>query len=68
MKRARRARSAASANPEASQKLPAGWDAEAIRALAEYYDHQSDEEAIAEADAALEAEEGGRDSLRSGSR
>ncbi len=37
-------------------KLPAGWDAEKVKALAEYYDNQSDDEAIAEAEAALEAE------------
>ena len=38
------------------QKFPPGWDAEKVKALAEYYDNQSDEEAIAEAEAALEAE------------
>jgi len=38
------------------QVFPPGWDAEKVRALAEYYDNQSDEEAIAEAEAALETE------------
>ena len=38
------------------QKFPPGWDAEKVKALAEYYDNQSDDEAIAEAEAALEAE------------
>jgi hypothetical protein len=38
------------------QKFPPGWDAERVKALADYYDNQSDEEAIAEAEAALEAE------------
>ena len=38
------------------QDFPPGWDAEKVKALADYYDHQSDDEAIAEAEAALEAE------------
>ena len=38
------------------QVFPPGWDAEKVKALAEYYDSQSDEEAIAEAEAALETE------------
>ncbi len=38
------------------QQFPPGWDAERVKALADYYDHRSDDEAIAEADAALEAE------------
>lgn len=38
------------------QIFPPGWDAEKVKALAEYYDNQSDEEAIAEAEAALETE------------
>ena len=38
------------------QDFPPGWDAEKVKALAEYYDKQSDEEAIAEAEAALETE------------
>jgi len=38
------------------QVFPPGWDAEKVKALAEYYDNQSDEEAIAEAEAALETE------------
>jgi len=38
------------------QDFPPGWDAEKVKTLAEYYDNQTDEEAIAEAEAALEAE------------
>ena len=38
------------------QEFPPGWDAEKVRALAEYYDNQSDEEALAEDEAALESE------------
>lgn len=38
------------------QDLPEGWDHEQLQAVAEYYDNQSDEEAIAEAEAALEEE------------
>lgn len=34
------------------QDLPRGWTEEEIRALAEYYDSRSDDEAIAEAEAA----------------
>ena len=38
------------------QQFPPGWDAERVKALVDYYDQQSDDEAIAEAEAALEAE------------
>jgi hypothetical protein len=38
------------------QDFPPGWDGEGVKALADYHDNQSDEEAIAEAEAALEAE------------
>jgi hypothetical protein len=38
------------------QEFPPGWDAKKVKALADYYDNQSDEEAIAEAEAALETE------------
>ena len=33
-------------------RYPKGWDARSIKALAAHYDNQSDEEAIAEAEAA----------------
>ena len=38
------------------QKFPPGWDADKVKALADYYDNQSDEEAVAEMEAAMEAE------------
>ena len=38
------------------QVFPPGWDAKKVKALADYYDNQSDEEAIVEAEAALETE------------
>jgi hypothetical protein len=38
------------------QDFPPGWDAEKVKALADYYDNQTDDEAIAEAEEALEAE------------
>ena len=38
------------------QSFPPGWDAEKAKTLADYYDNQSDDEAIAEAEAALEEE------------
>ena len=38
------------------QRFPPGWDADKVKALADYYDNQSDEEAIVEAEAALEKE------------
>lgn len=38
------------------QKLPAGWTGERIRQLAEYYDNQSEDEQVAEHEAALQAE------------
>ena len=38
------------------QQFPPGWDARKVKELADYYDRQSDDEAIAEAEAALEAE------------
>jgi len=34
---------------------PAGWDAERVRRVLEYYETQSDEEAVAEDEAAYEA-------------
>jgi hypothetical protein len=37
-------------------EFPPGWDEERVRRVIDYYDNQSDEEAIAEAEAALEAE------------
>jgi len=40
----------------AKQELPPGWDAKQLKDLADYYDNQSDEDAIAEADAAFEME------------
>ena len=38
------------------QKLPPGWNEESIRKLAEYYDNQTEEEQVAEHEAALAAE------------
>jgi hypothetical protein len=38
------------------QKLPAGWTEERIRQLAEYYDNQTEDEQVAEHEAALQAE------------
>ena len=35
------------------QKYPAGWDEARVRKLAEYYDNQTDEEAVAEIEAAI---------------
>jgi hypothetical protein len=46
----------------AKNKLPPGWDEERIRRLIDYYDNQSDEEAIAEMEAALEDEEADEES------
>ena len=36
-------------------KYPAGWDAERVRRVLEHYEKQSDEEAVAEDEAAYEA-------------
>ena len=41
---------------KARQKLPKGWTEERVRKLAEYYDNQTDEEGVAEIDAAFAAE------------
>jgi hypothetical protein len=38
------------------QKYPAGWDEARIRALAEHYDSQTEDEQVAEHEAAFEAE------------
>lgn len=38
------------------QKLPAGWTEERVRQLADYYDRQSENEQVAEHEAALQAE------------
>ena len=37
-------------------KLPAGWDAASMRALASHYDNQTEDEQAAEIEAALVAE------------
>jgi hypothetical protein len=39
------------------QKLPPGWTQERLRKLAEYYDNQSEDEQVAEHEAALHAED-----------
>lgn len=38
------------------QKLPAGWDEEKVKRVIAHYENQTDEEAVAEIEAALEAE------------
>jgi hypothetical protein len=38
------------------QKYPTGWNEARVRKLAEYYDNQTDEEAVAEIEAALNDE------------
>jgi hypothetical protein len=38
------------------QKLPAGWTEERIRKLADHYDNQSEDEQVAEHEAAFRAE------------
>lgn len=38
------------------QDFPPGWDEKRVKALADYYDNQSDDEAIAEAEEAFELE------------
>jgi hypothetical protein len=38
------------------QKYPVGWDEERVRKVAEHYDNQSDEEAAAEIEPAVTAE------------
>lgn len=37
-------------------RFPPGWNEDRVRRVIEYYDNQTDEEAIAEAEAAIEAE------------
>lgn len=38
------------------QKLPRGWDEDRVRKVLAHYEHQSEEEAIAEDEAAYEAD------------
>ena len=38
------------------QQYPVGWDEERVRKLAEHYDNQTDDEAVAEIEAALNDE------------
>ena len=38
------------------QKYPPGWDEKRVRKLAEHYDNQSEDEQVAEHEAALHAE------------
>jgi hypothetical protein len=40
-------------NKKAKQEYPPGWDEERVRRVAEHYDNQTDEEAVAEIEAAL---------------
>ena len=37
-----------------TNKFPPGWDEERVRRVLEHYDHQSDDEAVAEDEAAFE--------------
>lgn len=39
-----------------AQKYPAGWDEERVRKLAAHYDHQTEDEQVAEHEAAFQAE------------
>ncbi len=39
-----------------AQKLPPGWSQERLRKLAEHYDNQTEDEQVAEHEAALHAE------------
>jgi hypothetical protein len=43
-------------NKKKYQAFPAGWDEERIRKLAEHYDHQNEDEQVAEHEAAFLAE------------
>jgi hypothetical protein len=38
------------------QQFPAGWDEERVRQVLEHYENQTEDEAVAEDDAAFEAE------------
>lgn len=40
------------ANPKDPNRYPKGWDRKKVEALARHYENQSDDEAIAEAEAA----------------
>jgi hypothetical protein len=39
------------------QKYPVGWDEERVRKLAEHYDNQTEDEQVAEHEAAMQAED-----------
>lgn len=43
-------------NKKKKQKYPAGWDEQRIRKLAEHYDNQTEDEQVAEHEAAMRAE------------
>ena len=43
-------------NRKKNQKYPPGWDEARVRKLAEHYDNQTDDEAVAEIEAALNDE------------
>lgn len=43
-----------SPSPADPNRYPAGWDRKRVQALADYYENQSDENAIAELDAAFD--------------
>jgi formiminotetrahydrofolate cyclodeaminase len=42
-------------NKKKKQKYPAGWNEERIRKLAEHYDNQTEDEQVAEHEAAMQA-------------
>ena len=42
-------------NKKKKQKYPAGWNEERVRKLAEHYDNQTEDEQVAEHEAAMQA-------------
>lgn len=40
-------------SPRAKNQYPAGWDEARVKAVADYYDNQTDEEMVAEDEAAM---------------
>jgi len=43
-------------NKKKKQSYPAGWDEDRVRKLAEHYDNQTEDEQVAEHEAAFEAD------------
>jgi hypothetical protein len=52
--------------PSVENRFPPGWDEERVQEVLEYYERQTDEEAVAEDEAAFESETPGPTGRKNG--